>query len=107
MGRGDTFHFYAYNSDNANKYAVKLSDTVAQQGGFAERYDPIANAVWPFGKRSMRHVYGKAANGARAQLPIGGVVNLLYQSGGTFTLGNVQYTVEGAIGEKRRLNHIA
>jgi hypothetical protein len=54
----------------------------------------------------MRHVLGKDAAGQRTKLPIATNTNSLYVNGGTFTLRGRTYTVEGIIGEKRKLNHI-
>lgn len=107
MGRGDTFHFYGYDSDDGTGYAVKLSSNVAAAGGFNATVDPRSVKVWPYKSKNLRHVYGKSGTGTRDKLPIFSQTNTLYQSGGTFTLGGVQYAVEGAIGEKRKLNSVA
>ncbi len=106
MGRGDTFGFYAYASDNTQTYAVKLSAAVAAQGGFTSSASPTTEPVWPYHADNMRHVWGK--NGTqRARLPIQSNATALYTAGGTFTLGTVVYVVEGIIGEKRKLNCVS
>jgi hypothetical protein len=107
MGRGDTFSFCQYTADNGNAYAIKLSFAVRVQGGFNIDADPNSVAVWPYGKRGLRHVYGKSSTGQRAVLPIATPSDSLYLSGGTFSLGGVNYTVQGREGQRLRLNRVA
>lgn len=108
MGRGDTFNFYTYHSDNGSDYAIKLSNAVAAQGGFVPITGSVSGAqVWSFGAKNMRHVLGKSSGGLRTKLPIAQPSNTLFISGGNFTLGSTAYGIEGIIGEKRKLNNIA
>lgn len=107
MGAGDDFDFYAYASDNGYQFSLKLTALVASQGGFTSKVDPRVVAPWPFGPKNVRHVYGVTTTGKRTRLPIATNSQTLYVSGGTFTLAAGTYTVEGAIGEKRKLNAIA
>jgi hypothetical protein len=105
MGRGDSFSYFGYVSDDTTIYGVKMSVLVASAGGFTGVSGPVAK-FWPFHSRNMRHVWGK--NGAaRARLPLATASNTLYVSGGSFTLGGTTYVVEGAIGEKRKYNCVA
>lgn len=107
MGYGDQFDFYKYQSDDGDNYAIKLSQNIATAGGFTETVNPLTLGVWPFGGDAVRHVYGvDSSTDKRTKLPIQNPSNALYQSGGSFPLHSKTYTVEGAIGEKRRLNHI-
>ena len=106
MGLGDIFNFYQYGSDSTALYAIKLSALDATVGGFTTIVDPTSTAVWPYGAKNMRHIYGKTASGVRTKVPCAYPTNPLYQSGGSFTLRGRAYTVEGCIGEKRKLNHI-
>ena len=103
MGLGDKFAFYPYTSDNGTVYVEKLSANVADIGGFGASVDPNSGPGWPYGAKSMRHVYGLDAAGNRTRLPLSAAGNALYTSGGTFTLNGRAYTVEGMIGEKRSL----
>jgi len=107
MGRGDTFHFYQYVSDDGNFYFLKLSDAVADAGGFSTQVDPRSARAWGFGPKNIRHVYGKSTTGKRDRLPIATADNALYVSGGNFSLGGTSYAVEGAIGEARKFNAVA
>lgn len=107
MGFGDSFHFYSYSSDDGSTYAVKLSAAAATAGGFSTTVDPRSVKVWPYHSKNLRHVLGKATGGGRTKLPIATNTNTLYQTGGSFTTLHGTYAVEGAIGEKRKLNSIA
>jgi hypothetical protein len=107
MGRGDTFDYYLYSSDDTTGYAIKLSAAVAAQAGFTATADPRTTKVWGYGPKNLRHVYGKGPAAQRDKIPIATNSNTLYTTGGSFTLGGVVYAVEGAIGEKRKLNSIA
>jgi hypothetical protein len=107
MGAGDTFSFYQYTSDDTTVYAVKLSAVVAAQGGFATAADPTSTKVWPYGSQNMRKAYGETSTGKRTHLPIATAANTKYISGGSFTLAAGEYTIQGLIGEKRKLNSIA
>lgn len=107
MGLNDTFGFAKYISDDGNEYAVKLSLNVASEGGFTGPFSPLTNKVWPYHAKNMRHVYGKDGDGHVTRLPLADQGNSKYVSGGTFTIGARSYTIEGAIGEKRKLNSIA
>lgn len=107
MGFGDTFNFYAYNSDDGTAYAVKLSAQVASQGGFGTVVSPITTKVWPYHSKNLRHVYGKDSSGFRTRLPLSLASDSKFVSGGSFSLTGRSYTIEGAIGEKRKLNSIA
>ena len=106
MGLGDTFNFYNYGSDDGNGYAVKLSAAVAAAGGFSTEVDPLSYPGWPFGPENLRHVWGLDSSGNRTKLPISSVIDSKYVSGGTFTLHGRTYTVQGAIGEARKLNSL-
>jgi hypothetical protein len=106
MGRGDTFAFYGYQSDDTNTYAVKLSSAVATQGGFTTTVDPTSTPVWPYHSKNLRHAWGRSGV-YRTKLPIAKPDSSKYISGGEFTLGGVAYTIEGIIGEKRKLNSVA
>lgn len=107
MGAGDTFGFFEYTSDDTTVYAVKLSSVVAAQGGFATAANPTAVKVWPYGAANLRKAYGETTAGKRTHLPIATAENAKYVSGGTFTLAAGEYTIQGLIGEKRKLNSIA
>ena len=107
MGRGDTFGFYQYTSDDGTNYAIKLSANVAGNGGFGTSVDPRAVKVWPYHAKNMRHVLGKGSGTTRTRLPCATATQALYVSGGTFTQGLDTYVVEGAIGEKRKLNSVS
>lgn len=107
MGFGDDFGFYNYISDNTKTYVVKMSAAVAGQGGFiATAGSPLAAEGYPFGPKNMRHVWGLAANGKRAKLPVASAANTKFTDGGTFTLHSESYTIQGAIGEKRKLSYL-
>jgi len=107
MGIGDSFNFVAYRSDDGTDYAVKMSLKVAAEGGFSGPFPPVSNKVWPYKSKNMRHVYGRDVDGNTTRLPCQAPDNGKFVSGGTFTLGTRTYTIEGAIGEKRKLNSIA
>lgn len=107
MGLGDIFDYYAYYSDDTRTYVIKMTQAVANAGGFTDLINPIGNPVWPFHGKNMRHVYGKDGAGNRTRLAIQKNDNALYTDGGTFSLHGRTYTVEGAIGERRVLNAIA
>lgn len=107
MGRGDTFKFAAYTSDDGTQYAIKISAEVGFQGGFSTSADPRSMKVWPFHAKNMRHVLGSNGAGKRTKLPCATPAVSVYVNGGAFSLGGVNYTVEGAIGEKRKLNSIS
>ena len=106
MGLNDTFHFYIYTSDNTQPYIVKMSDLDATAGGFTTQVDPASGAVWGYGAKNMRHVMGVDSAGKRTRLACATNAVSLYQTGGTFSLRGRTYTVEGQIGEKRKVNHI-
>lgn len=107
MGLGDTFAFYTYVSDNGNSYNVKLSAAVAAAGSFgAASLSPLSLPEWPFHEKNMRHVWGNDGAGHRARLAVSHNNNALYTGGGTFSLHGRNYGVQGAIGEKRKLNSV-
>ena len=105
MGFGDEFHFYNYISDDGATYAVKLSDNVAGQGGFIQASGTPTNG-YPYGPKNMRHVWGEAADGLRARIPIASAGNTKFTTGGDFTLHGVSYTIQGRIGEQRKLSSL-
>lgn len=107
MGLGDVYDYYAYYSDDGRTYAIKMTQAVALAGGFTDLINPIGNPVWPFHGKNMRHVYGKTTDNHRTHVPCQQNTTTIYTSGGTFSLHGRTYTVEGAIGEKRKLNSIA
>jgi hypothetical protein len=107
MGAGDRFKFYSYSSDDGTDYAIKLTTVVAAQGGFTTEVSPRTTKVWGYGPSNIRHVYGVNSSGNRTRLPCQSNSFSLYVSGGSFTTAGGTYTVEGAIGEKRKLNSIA
>lgn len=107
MGAGDTFGFFAYTSDNGISYAVKLTAVVASQGGFSTTANPTVIPVWPYGAKNMRKAYGETTDGKRTHIPIDSPGNTKFTEGGTFTLAAGTYTIQGLIGEKRKLNSIA
>ena len=104
MGYGDTFKFYDYASDRGDTFVVKLSSAIASEGGFTENTDPQSGIAWPYNSKNMRHVWGKASSGKRARVPIAAADDDKFTSGGTFTLHTVSYTIQGAIGEQRKLS---
>lgn len=106
MGVGDTFNFYAYLSDDGDQYNIKLSSTIASQGGFGSAVAPLSNPIWPFKARNLRHVWGKATDGHRTKCPCYSSTVSLFDTGGTFTTKAGTYTVTGAIGEKRKANAV-
>lgn len=106
MGFGDKFDFYGYNSDDGTTYAIKLSEDVAAQGGFTTTVNPSTEKVWAYHAKNLRYVRGVTSDGSRAKIPIQSNTSTLYVSGGTFTLHGNTYTVEGRIGEKRKLNSV-
>jgi len=104
MGVGDTFHFYAYISDDGELYSVKMSAAVAAEGGFTQLDDPKSEPGWPYGPKNMRHVWGVSDTGKRTRLPLALNNNSKYVSGGTFSLHGTSYQIQGAIGEHRELS---
>jgi hypothetical protein len=106
MGVGDVFGFYPYFSDDGNTYAIKLSQAVATQGGFGGEVDPRTSNIWGYGTKNVRHVWGSTGT-KRTKIPIATNTYALYVSGGAFTLAGGLYTVEGSIGEKRKLNSVS
>jgi hypothetical protein len=107
MGLNDTFGFYQYTSDDTTPYVVKLSTIIATAGGFTVQLSPLGNKVWPFHSKNMRHVLLVDGSGNRTKLPCATNTYGAYTSGGTAQIGSRTYTVEGAIGEKRKLNSIS
>lgn len=107
MGFGDDFAYYNYISDNGETYIVKLSSITGGQGGFIQTAgSPLDGVGYPFGPRNMRHVWGVSLTGKRARLPIADASNTKFVDGGTFTLHGESYTIQGAIGEKRKLSFL-
>lgn len=106
MGLGDDFNFYGYTSDDGNDYSVKLSAEVAAAGGFGTAIAASSLPGWPYGPKNMRHVWGISVAGKRTRLPCKTGANATFVGGGTFTVHSVVYTVQGAIGEARKLNNI-
>lgn len=108
MGFGDTFNFYSYTSDDGGPYAVKLSANIAAKGGFGSPVEPLTVGVWPFHASGLRAVHAvNDTTGQRIRVPMATAAQSLYQSGGTINLHGQDYKVTGAIGEKRKANHIA
>lgn len=105
MGLGDSFGFWNYDSDDGNTYAVKLSALTAAAGGFTEADLEGAN-FYPYGPKNMRHVWGVADTGKRARIPLATNSNAKFVSLGTFSLHGVDYKIEGAIGEARKLSFL-
>src|SRR6266540_3146739 len=106
MGFGDDFKYYGYQSDDTQTYVVKLAAGTGTAGGFTEVTDPLSLGQYPYGPKNMRHVWGVSSTGKRARLPIKGPDTALFISGGTFALHSVTYTVQGAIGEARKLSFL-
>jgi len=106
MGFGDTFKFYAYTSDDGNVYSVKLSALVAAEGGFTVVSGAAIKNGYPFGPKNMRHVWGVSAAGKRARVPMADASDPKFVTGGTFSLHGASYTIEGAIGEARKLSFL-
>jgi hypothetical protein len=108
MSTGDKFHFYAYLSDDTSTYAVKLADAVASSGGFTTQVNVRAVGPFPYGAKGLRHVYAQnPTTGARVKIPIQNPSFGPYTDGGTIPFRGVNYNVEGAFGERQRLNHVA
>lgn len=105
MGVGDSFAFYNYVSDSGATYSIKLSAADAGQGGFIQTAGTPTN-IWPYHAKNMRHVLGNDGAGHRTKLPIASNANSKYTTGGTFSLHGRTYNIEGAIGEKRKLNSV-
>lgn len=101
MGYGDKFHFYDYESDDTNHYAIKLTELVAAQGGFTSIVSPKTSYTWSYGHGNLRHVTGVTTAGKRASIPIQSPSNDKYTSGGTFTLHSETYTILGSEGERQ------
>lgn len=106
MGAGDDFGFYAYTSDDLATYSVKLSEVVATAGGFTPMPAADIKKGYPFGPRNMRHVWGVTSGGQRAKLPIAQADNTKFTAGGTFSLRGASFTIQGAIGEQRKLSFL-
>jgi len=106
MGSGDTFGFYQYKSDDTKNYVVKLSAATAAQGTFTTVADPLGTAGYPYGPKNMRHVWGVDPAGKRAKVPMADATNAKFVAGGTFTLHGITYTIQGAIGEQRKLSFL-
>lgn len=110
MGAGDTFHYYAYSSDDNNLYSIKLSDAIASVGGFTPALaHPDDHPAWPFHERDLRHVTSiDPTTGKRYRLPLATVDNVIYVgTTRTYTepaTGN-SVTVLGHLGERRPANH--
>jgi hypothetical protein len=104
MGVGDNFHFWLYSSDDGTNYAIKLSDVVAAQGTFTGPVDPRAHPGYPYGVKNLRHVYGKSVTGTKTKLPCATASMSLFVTGGTFVTKAGSFTVEGSIGEKRKIS---
>src|SRR5258708_33616046 len=107
MGRGDSFAFCGYKSDDTKTYSLKLSAAEAAQGGLSSLVSPKSVPPWPYGAENIRHV--------RGLVPLTGQSGVLkcqsntfgkYTSGGTFTLGGVTYTIQSLFGERQPANHI-
>lgn len=104
MGLGQTFAFYNYLSDDGKTYQVKLSADDAAAGVFGS---PVSvSAAWPYGRRNMRHIWGKSNAGKRTSLPCASPLQSNWVLPATFNLQGVTYAPEGAIGEKRSLRFI-
>lgn len=106
MSTGDTYGFYEYISDSGGLYAVKMSVENAGQGGFSTQVDPKSTAVWAYGAKNLRRVYGKDSAGHRTHLACHDPAVGVFATGGSFTLRGRTYTAQGSIGEKRKENHI-
>lgn len=99
MGVLWSFGIYNYFSDDGNTYGVGLSSLVAAQGLFTAGAGGVIN--YPRGWK-MRRVYG--VNGANhSSIPVSGNTAAPFVSGGSFSLHGTSYTIEGRIGEKRRV----
>lgn len=106
MSLGDTFNFYIYQSDEVKAYVVKVSQEVANEGGFIGPVNPSSGPIWPYKAKNLRHVWG--SDGLhRARLPIALQNDTKYTTGGSFTLHGRTYIIEGQIGERRAKNTIA
>lgn len=106
MGYGDDFNWFGYASDDGKNYVVKLAAGTATAGSFAVVADPLAVAGYPYGPKNMRHVWGVSGTGKRARVPIADPDNPLFKSGGNFSLHGTAYTIQGAIGEARKLSFL-
>lgn len=101
MSVGDTFGWFAYQSDDQTLYNVRLSNAVAGAAFFA----PSTKGQfvkWPYLHKDMRHLCGNHGPGKGGRIPIGNASDPRFKSaGGTWTVHGLTYTVTGALGERR------
>jgi hypothetical protein len=97
------FKHYKYLSDDAFIYTIRERGAVG---------DAVANVAEPVNTHTtiprgdtLRHIYGSnttAGVTVRKRAIICDPTNVLFATGGTFTVDGLVFTVEGKIGEKRR-----
>lgn len=105
MGMGDEFHLYQYLSDDGENYYVKLSDEMAEEGGFPSAAGTTIPA-YPYNSTDKRHVLGRSDDGKRGKLYLATPDDPKFVSGGTFSLHGRTYVIQGKIGERRAVSHV-
>lgn len=99
MGLDDQFFLFDYLSDDDNTYSVKLSQNIADAGGFTA--SSTRGDAYPHHNKNLRHVWLKSDTGKRTRLPVATTASALWTTGGTVNIGFEVYSTEGFKGERR------